>query len=66
MDDHDLGRKKSSDAEMLRTFSTGLLADCLAGYPPKNNALYFLFFVLVCGSMLTFYTFGLITEAVLR
>ncbi|KAK9279356.1 hypothetical protein L1049_013035 [Liquidambar formosana] len=31
---HDLGRKKSSDSEMLRTYSTGLLAVCLAGGGP--------------------------------
>ncbi|XP_057958873.1 DDB1- and CUL4-associated factor homolog 1 [Malania oleifera] len=28
---YDLGRKKSSDYEMLKTYSTGLLAVCLAG-----------------------------------
>ncbi|CAL5439733.1 unnamed protein product [Camellia sinensis] len=28
---HELGRKKSSDSEMLRTYSTGLLAVCLSG-----------------------------------
>lgn len=31
IDDHDLGRKKSADSEMLRTYSTGLLAVCLTG-----------------------------------
>lgn len=40
---HELGRKKSSDSEMLRTFSTGLLAVCLAGYAPKVFILYPLF-----------------------
>lgn len=29
---NDCGQRKSSDAEMLRTYSTGLLALCLAGY----------------------------------
>lgn len=28
----DLGKKKSSDSEMLKTYSTGLLAVSLAGY----------------------------------
>ena len=28
---HESGKKKSSDSEMLRTYSTGLLAVCLAG-----------------------------------
>lgn len=31
---HDSGRKEASDSEMLRTYSTGLLALCLAGYAP--------------------------------
>lgn len=29
---HDSGKNKSSDSEMLRTYSTGILAVCLAGY----------------------------------
>lgn len=29
---HDLGGKEVSDFEMLKTFSTGLLAVCLTGY----------------------------------
>lgn len=29
---HELGGKDVSDSEMLRTYSTGLLAVCLAGY----------------------------------
>lgn len=33
---HESGRKKSSDPEMLRTYSTGLLAVCLTGYVLKK------------------------------
>lgn len=31
---HDLARKEASDAEILKTYSTGLLALCLAGSAP--------------------------------
>lgn len=31
IDDHDIGRKKASDSEMRRTYSTGLLAVSLTG-----------------------------------
>lgn len=31
---HEVGRKEASDSEMLRTYSTGLLAVCLTGYVP--------------------------------
>lgn len=38
-DDHnwkdDLGARKCADSEMLKTYSTGLLAVCLAGYSSK-------------------------------
>jgi len=29
---HETGKRKSSDSEMLKTYSTGLLAVCLEGY----------------------------------
>lgn len=29
---HDMSRKEASDSEMLKTYATGLLAVCLAGY----------------------------------
>lgn len=35
---HESGRKKSSNSEMLRTYSTGLLAVCLSGYVFKKQA----------------------------
>lgn len=31
---HDLGKREASDSEMLKTYSTGLLAICLARYDP--------------------------------
>ena len=31
---HDLARKEASDAEILKTYSTGLLAVCLEGSAP--------------------------------
>lgn len=37
------GVRQSSDFEMLKTYSTGLLAVCLAGY-----VLYFFFFFTLC------------------
>lgn len=39
---NDCGQRKSSDAEMLKTYSTGILALCLAGY-----ALYFCLIVMI-------------------
>lgn len=43
---HDLGKKEASDSEMLKTYSTGLLAVCLAGYAftaKKKSAAFFFF-----------------------
>ncbi|PSR93583.1 DDB1- and CUL4-associated factor 1 like [Actinidia chinensis var. chinensis] len=34
---HESGKKKSSDSEMLRTYSTGLLAVCLGGHCSSNQ-----------------------------
>lgn len=42
---HDLGGKEVSDFEMLKTYATGLLAVCLAGYAPSLY-LYFPFLIL--------------------
>lgn len=47
---NDSGRKEASDSEMLRTYSTGLLALCLAGYAPVVDGQFLSssdFFVLV-------------------
>lgn len=33
----DLGRKEVSDSELLKTYSTGLLAVCLVGYAMLLN-----------------------------
>lgn len=38
-EDHNSKSKEASDYEMLKTYSTGLLADCLAGYAPEVNSL---------------------------
>lgn len=40
---HELGGKEVSDSEMLRTYSTGLLAVCLAGYDIAVTLLAILF-----------------------
>lgn len=45
---HDLARKEASDAEILKTYSTGLLAVCLTGSAP---ILMFMFLSLFCSYM---------------
>jgi HIV-1 Vpr-binding protein len=37
-EDHNSKSKEASDYEMLKTYSTGLLAVCLAGYAPEVNS----------------------------
>lgn len=37
---HEGGRKEASDSEMLKTYSTGLLAVCLTGYVPCKDFLF--------------------------
>lgn len=34
---HNSGRREASDSEMLKTYSTGLLAVCLVGYAMLLN-----------------------------
>lgn len=38
---HDSGRKEASDPEILRTYSTGLLALCLTRYAPVVDIQFF-------------------------
>lgn len=52
---HDSGRRKSSDSEMLRTYSTGILGVCLAGYVWFSRC--FIFIWVTC----SFKNFGLMT-----
>lgn len=42
---HDLGRNEVSDSEMLKTYSTGLLAVCLSGYESTVDSLFSLFMI---------------------
>lgn len=44
---HDLPRNEASDAEILKTYSTGLLAVCLAGSAPILMFLFLVFPVLM-------------------
>lgn len=46
---HDTGKRKASDSEMLRAYSTGLLAVCLDWYVLKLFFLLFFFFsIFIC------------------
>lgn len=47
---HDSGKRKTIDSEMLRTYSTGLLAVCLARYLYKLPFLHFLFVIFLFSS----------------
>lgn len=45
---HDTGKRKTSDSEILRTYSTGLLAVCLTWYILKHPFCFSPFFVFHC------------------
>lgn len=50
---HDMSKKEASDSEMLKTYGTGLLAVCLAGY--VLSLFIFPFICLICFTSFLFW-----------